>query len=96
MADAQPELNFSSGSEKGWHDWHNARRYQLEQLGISLGIPIGHICEVWLAGGIRLRGKLRMKEDIPVPDAQKWEETIFEIGGVSFRIAEMESCVRSD
>jgi hypothetical protein len=40
------------------------RRVLAEELARRIHLPLGHEVEVWLYGGIRLRGKLSVKEEM--------------------------------
>ena len=39
--------------------------------GAANGLPLGHQVEVWLLGGIRLRGRLRLEEEVLFIDEER-------------------------
>jgi hypothetical protein len=96
MAGAQSEFKFqTSNSSPGYESWREERRRQRAELAESFGLPIGKPVEVWLRGGIRLRGELHLREDLLVHAVCSLENTQFEVNGVTFHYNEMESCLRS-
>ena len=42
----------------------NARQSAATELAHQLNLPVGHQVEVYLCGGIRLRGRLRLGEEM--------------------------------
>ncbi len=67
----------------------------MTQLANQRNLPLGHSVEVWLRGGIRLRGTLRLREEILfVPNDQHGLQLT--VDGVKFNDGEMESWVRRD
>jgi hypothetical protein len=92
----QPELYLAAdGGEDGYAAWQEQRRALLNALAHKLGLPLGHRVEVWLTGGIWLRGQLRLREaKLFLDDTRHTAE--LEVDGVVFRPAEVESCVRLD
>jgi len=95
--DSQPELNFDVGfGSAGYTAWHEDRRAAQRRLGQELGLPLGHIVEVWLKGGIRLRGPLRLRENLLFLDTPSALHVELTVDNVVFRPQEMESCVRLD
>jgi hypothetical protein len=93
----QFEFEFNrSQSEAGYNQWQQERRAALEKLARKMGLPIGHRVEVWLQGGIRLRGWLRLEEErLWVENARDFKLRLV-VDGVPFTAAEIESCVRQD
>ncbi len=93
----QGELDFSGGqAEDGFTHWQAQRKLALLELARALNLPLNHQVEVWLPGGIRLRGKLLLQEEklfLPVNGA---EQVRLEVDHVPFFMHEMESCVRLD
>jgi hypothetical protein len=67
-----------------------------EAAAEKLNLPLGHPSEVWLCGGIRLRGTLRLVKDILFIEEDRLRSLPLEIAGVTFTFAEIESCVRLD
>lgn len=90
----QPELAFgSSANELGYKNWWQPRREAMTQLASQRNLPLGHSVEVWLRGGIRLRGTLRLCEEILfVRNDQHGLQLTGD--GVKFNEGEMESWVR--
>lgn len=95
--DSQFELEFgSSQSSAGYDGWVAQRKRASLELGKKLNLPIGHAVEVWLKGGIRLRGVLHLSHDILVVEDAPPDDLRFRVDGVEFALAEMESFVRMD
>lgn len=93
----QGTFDFSSPSgETGYTRWLAAKEIAAEALARRLHLPLGHQVEVWLQGDIRLRGKLRLKEQqlFIQEDAVRQLELL--VDDVPFRVAEMERCLRLD
>ena len=100
MTDPSPEqceLSWYASPERDGHAmWQRQRREAMSQLARKLGLPLGHPVEVWLRGDIRLRGTLRLREEMLfMPDDQECNLQLT-VDGVHFTTAEMESCVRRD
>ncbi len=66
------------------------------ELARRLGLPLGHPVEVWLCGGVRLRGLLRLKEELLFIHEDNTRSLEFVVDGVSFPYRELESCSRLD
>jgi hypothetical protein len=92
----QLEIDFAGGSEAGFNQWHLQRREALLQLARKLGLPISHPVEVWLLDGVRLRGVLRLPEEILFIDDARDPILELVVDGVRFKPAEIQSCVRQD
>jgi len=93
----QSELNFGDdGSSEGYTRWLLDRQVATEILARKLGLPLGHDVEVWLIGGIRLRGKLRLQEETLFIEEERVRHLGLQIDKVAFTYREMESCVRPD
>jgi hypothetical protein len=96
----QPEFNFDSAAAVSEGDavsrWREQRREEQIALARSLGLPIGREAEVWLKGGIRLRGRLELQEEMLLRTSATPENTKLLIGGTPFDYSQMESCVRVD
>ena len=93
----QGQLNFHSGSGKdGQAQWLAVRQMAAEAAAEKLNLPLGHPSEVWLRGGIRLRGTLRLVKDILFIEEDRLRSLPLEMDGVTFTFAEIESCVRLD
>jgi hypothetical protein len=94
---AQGELNFESQkNEEGFMNWLSARQVAAEDLARRLNLPVGHEVEVWLAGNIRLRGKLRLGEEMLFVNEEHARHMTMVVDKVPFTLREMESCVRLD
>ena len=62
----QGELNFGDdANERGYAQWLAGRKVAAVELARRINLPLGHQVEIWLSGGIRLRGKLRLQEEMP-------------------------------
>ena len=95
--DSQSEFNFtSSEAEAGYHKWIISRRVAVADLARRMNLPLGHQVEVWLFGGVRLRGKLRLAEETLFIDEERVRHLDLQVDQVRFTYREMESCVRLD
>ena len=93
----QRELDFSgTQSSSGLERWREERRQAQRDLARQLDLPLGHLVEVWLIGGVRLRGELRLAEHILFAEEDAWRTLNLMVDGVAFGQNEMESCVRQD
>ena len=66
------------------------------ELARRINLPIGHEVEIWLYGGVRLRGKLRLKEEKLFIEEERVRHLELLVDHVVFTYREMESCVRLD
>ena len=89
----QTELNFSSSSTAGYASWLQARDEAIKTLRHRCGLPIGREVEVWLRGNIRLKGRLRLKEESLFVPEQKERDLRLCVGQTDFAIGEIESCL---
>jgi hypothetical protein len=93
----QSEFNFEqSNRHDGYAQWLSGRRVLAEELARRIHLPLGHMVEVWLYGGIRLRGKLRVKEETLLVEEEHVRHLELMVEHVPFTYREMESCVRID
>ncbi len=93
----QSEFNFGGArTESGYSQWLSGRQVAVEALARRIGLPLGREVEVWLCGGVRLRGKLRLKEEILLIDEESVRHLELQVDHVPFVYREMESCVRLD
>jgi hypothetical protein len=93
----QSELNFDEeGSDAGYTRWLVGRQVATEILARKMGLPLGHEVEVWLIGGMRLRGKLRLLEEAMFIEEERVRHLGLSVDKVAFTYREMESCVRLD
>ena len=93
----QSEFSLDSkASDRGYVRWLAGRRVAADALARRIGLPLGHEVEVWLVGGVRLRGKLRLAEDLMFIEADRVRHLELLVDKVPFAYREMESCVRLD
>jgi hypothetical protein len=60
----QSEFNFEpDGSDQGYAQWLTGRRMAAKELAWRINLPLGHEVELWLFGGIRLRGAVLARGD---------------------------------
>jgi hypothetical protein len=90
-ADSNPDLN-----KDGLTQWHAERDAAAQGAAAELGLPVGRPVEIWLRGGIRLRGVLRLRDTVLVVEESAAWKLELEVDNVSFRPSEIESCVRLD
>ncbi|HOX56066.1 MAG TPA: hypothetical protein P5205_02695 [Candidatus Paceibacterota bacterium] len=94
---SQSELNFGAAeSERGYTQWLAARRVAAEELARRIQLPLGHQVEVWLYGGVRLRGQLRLREELLFMDETAIRHLELVVDGGAFACREIESWVRLD
>ena len=93
----QPELSFdTTTADSGYDRWQEDRRVAKLSLAKRLGLPLGHLVEVWLKDDVRLRGSLELAEEkLFVPEG-KDAHLQLRIGHATFEAGEIESCVRTD
>ncbi len=97
MGDFQPQFRFDKpSSEDGYAKWLDARQSAAHELAQKLGLPLGHQVEVWLTGEIRLRGKLRLQEQVLFVEPGQDQQLGLLVDHVEFTYGEMQSCVRQD
>jgi hypothetical protein len=93
----QGELNFDrAGEPDGYTQWLTGRRLAAVELARRMNLPVGHQVEVWLCGNIRLRGKLRLQEELLMIEEERVRHLELMVDHVPFTYREMESCVRLD
>ncbi len=91
------EFNFGAGSPGEGHSrWLAERKLATVELARRLNLPLQHEVEVWLIGGIRLRGKLQLSEEMLFIEDDYLRHLELQVDLVPFKLAEMESCVRLD
>ena len=94
---AQGEFNFGAGAgDEGYSRWLAGRKLAAAELARRLNLPLQHEVEVWLVGGIRLRGKLHLSEEMLVIEEDYLRHLQLQVDHVPFKMGEMESCVRLD
>jgi hypothetical protein len=93
----QGEFNFDAGpTGEGYSRWLAGRKLAALELARRLNLPLQHDVEVWLVGGIRLRGKLQLPEEVFFIEEDHVRHLELQVDHVSFKMREMESCVRLD
>jgi len=97
MADPslQGEFLFGAGAD-GYAQWVAMRQVTTAAAAARLNLPLGRLCEVWLPGGIRLRGHLRLTNEILFIDETNLRDLPLAIGRTVFKFKEIESCLRLD
>ena len=97
LMDTQGQFSFRAGEgEDGYAQWLVGRQVAADELARRMNLPLGHQVEVWLYGGIRLRGKLRLQEELLFVEEERARHLVLVVDGVPFTYREMESCVRLD
>ena len=93
----QSEFTFQAGaSDAGYAQWVVVRQMASDEAARRLNLPVGREAEVWLRGGIRLRGKLRLLNDLLFVEESQVRNLALTLDGVPFTYAEIESCVALD
>ncbi len=65
LGSMQGEFNFAAkGDGSGYTKWPAGRSLAAHELARRINLPLGREVEVWLYGGIRLCGKLRLQEEV--------------------------------
>ncbi len=91
------EMDFVAQSPRdGLEQWRCQRREMVKKLGLELGLPLNREVEVWLRGGVRLRGLLTLREEVLFVETPRDLNLELAVDGVTFRWTEIESCVRTD
>jgi len=93
----QGELGFqANGANDGHAKWVALRQMNAEMAAQKLNLPLGHQTEVWLRGGIRLRGKLHLVQDFLFIEEERIRQLPLTMDGISFTYSEIESCIQLD
>jgi hypothetical protein len=93
----QVEFDFGNGStEEGYTGWLAQRKQAAIELARQINLPLDRQVEVWLVGGIRLRGKLQLQEEKLFLGNDDAQHLGLRVDHVPFSIRELESCVRLD
>jgi len=93
----QGEFNFQAvGTDAGYSHWVAVRQLASHEAARKLNLPVGREAEVWLRGGIRLRGKLRLLNEALFIEENQFRNLPLTLDGVPFTYAEIESCVALD
>ncbi len=92
----QGQFNFETGKETGYAQWITSRQLAAKDLAHRVQLPINHRVEVWLQGGVRLRGTLKLREELLFFSEENLRHLEMNIEGVPFTYREMESCITLD
>jgi hypothetical protein len=93
----QSEFDFDQpGPGDGLEIWRQQRERTLHRLARRLGLPLGRQVEVWLKDGVKLRGRLELKESMLLLETVDERNLQLAVDRVAFRYSEVESCVRQD
>ena len=85
----QVEFGFDGGAQSdGYRAWMEQREAEMKEKARRLGLPLGHMVEIWLKDGTLLKGRLLLREQ-----GNSWELVV---GQVGFAVGEIEACVRVD
>jgi hypothetical protein len=94
---AQGEFTFEAGLEQdGYARWQAARKESAIAQARRLNLHLGHQVEVWLRGGVRLRGLLRLREEQLLVEEDRIRHLELMVDRVPFTYREIDSCVRLD
>ena len=95
---SQDEFNFDGAGQApdGHAPWLAGRQATLTELAHRLNLPLGHRVEVWLRGSTRLRGVLRLKDDLLLVEEAEVRNLQLVVDRVAFGFGEIDSCVRMD
>jgi hypothetical protein len=93
----QFEFDFqSSGPGAGHAKWLADREAAVANIARKLNLPLGYPVEVWLKGGIRLRGRLELQDEILFIEDERLADLPLVVDGIVFPVTEIEGCVRTD
>lgn len=93
----QGQFDFESAHSESGHDrWLAVRRVAAQGLACKINLPLGHPVEIWLRGNVRLRGRLRLKDEVLFIEESALNRLELVVENVPFTFSEMESCVRLD
>jgi hypothetical protein len=92
----QGELNFEASGNSGVASWLAVRNLTAKELAQRLQLPLGRQVEVWLQGGVMLRGMLSLKESLLFVPEGSARHLVLRIGHADFTYREIESCVALD
>ena len=94
---SQLDFTFMPSAEaSGFDRWQEQRIEAMRVIAHKLDLPIGHAVEVWLKDNVRLRGVLRLREELLfLPEGGESSLQLI-VDNVAFTVGEMESCVRTD
>ena len=98
LDESHPELPCPSSpaGADGYVTWRQQREDSVNRVGQLSGLPLNHRVEVTLRDGVRLRGRLRLREERLFLEEKFARELDLVVDGVSFRSVEIEACSRLD
>jgi hypothetical protein len=97
MSEQQAQFDFDTpDAGAGYARWLAGRQLATRELALRLNLPLGREVEVWLTGGIRLRGKLQLQSEMLLIEEEKVRHLPLRIGSSDFTPREIESCARLD
>lgn len=96
--DEQLSFNLDGAPEtgSGLTLWREQRRRDMDALAARCGLPIGHLCRVWLTSGVRLEGQLLLAHEDLWENQARSTDLRLQIGRADFGMSEIESCARLD
>lgn len=94
----EPDLFSQAGNSdsNGYVTWIQQRENTVNRLGQLSGLPLNRWAEVTLKDGVRLRGRLRLREDRLFMEEKDARVLELVIDGVEFRSTEIDHCLRLD
>lgn len=91
---SQTSFNFDLPEARdGLSAWREQRTTSRRRLARNHGVPLDRQVEVWLKGNIRLRGVLKLREELLFTEEEVDTNLDLEVDGVPFKRNEIESCV---
>lgn len=94
---SQLELALNGdGAGDGYATWQAQRQAAVLALAKKLALPLDHPVEVWFRDGVRLRGRLVLRDPPLFLEDLKAADLELEVDGVRFRAGEIDSLVRLD
>lgn len=93
---AQPGLDFTSEAPSGFAAWREQWQARKNKISRATGLIFDRPVEVNLASGITLQGLVQIDTATFLRTDIRNNELLFRVGGVSFRLPEIESCVTLD
>lgn len=80
----------------GYVTWLQQRAGSTNRLADLSGLPLNHLVEVTLKDGVRLRGLLRLKQELLFQKSKPADGLELTVDGVEFRSSEIDFCIRTD
>jgi hypothetical protein len=92
---AQGQFDFDAPPNvAGYSQWLAGRQMAADEMARRMNLPLGHEVEIWLVDGMRLRGKLRLQEELLFLEEGQERHLPLKIEQVCFTFRDIESCVR--